>query len=137
MTDQALALLLHAIALVETGGRAHLVGRHGERGAFQMTPAVVAEVGGYGEREAARHVRRIVVALEHANAPTDPFHVALAWNAGIGAVQRGRAPVESYRYAARVRNTYESLSLASTSASARRPEPANARGGGTFFILFP
>lgn len=178
MTEQTLAVLLHAIALVETGGRAHVVGQAGERGAFQMTPAVVASAGGYSERHAAKELRRIEAVMLHANIDPSPYNLALAWNAGVGAVVRGRAPESSYDYAQRVRNTYlallpdptaprigktptrpqlglqresareegspqhgtgsgSSFSLASHSASARGPEPVEARGGGTFFVLLP
>lgn len=104
-----MAILLQAVSLVETGGNPHAVGRAGERGEFQMTPAVVAEVGGYGRREAEAQMRRLARLLEHAGIDPQPFNLALAWNAGIGAVKRGRAPASSYDYAVRVRNCYEAL----------------------------
>lgn len=109
MTPELAALLLRAIALVETGGDPRAVGRAGERGSFQMTPAVVASSGGYGEREAARHLRFIERQFEHAGIAPLPFNLALAWNAGLGAVQRGSAPLASYEYARRVENTFQAL----------------------------
>lgn len=109
MTPELAALLLKAISLVESGGRDDVVGRHGELGRFQMTPAVVASCGGYREREALRNLRLIERQFEHAGIAPLPFNVALAWNAGLGAVQRGRAPVASYDYARRVCNTLERL----------------------------
>lgn len=104
MSDKTLALLLWAIGQVESGGDARAVGAAGERGQFQMTPAVVASSGGYGERAAARWLRLLERELLHAGIEPLPFNLALAWNAGLGAVQRGRAPVASYRYAGRVEN---------------------------------
>lgn len=109
MTDHALALLLQAIALVETGNNPNLIGRHGERGAHQLTPAVVREVGGYCDASAARHLRRLERLMEHADITPTPYRLALAWNAGLGAVQRSRIPASSRDYAERVTNTFESL----------------------------
>lgn len=118
MSEHTLAIFLQALALVESGGNARAIGAAGERGAFQMMPAVVASSGGYGERAAARHVRLIERELLHADIEPTVFHLALAWNAGIGAVQRGQAPVRAYRHAVRVENIFNSLS--------RVPQPDEA-----------
>lgn len=109
MNAHGMALLLQAVALVESGGDARAIGMAGERGEFQIAPVVAAEVGGYGHRAAEAHMRRLERLLQHAGVDPLPFNLALAWNAGIGHVHRGTAPVESYRYATRVCNTLENL----------------------------
>lgn len=109
MSEHTLAIFLQALALVESGGNPRAIGAAGERGAFQMMPAVVASSGGHGERAAARHVRLIERELLHAGIEPTVFHLALAWNAGIGAVQRGQAPVRAYRHAVRVENIFKDL----------------------------
>lgn len=109
MNSHAMAILLQAVSLVETGGDPLARGAAGERGEFQMTPAVVAEAGGYGRREAELHMRRLERLLVHAGIDPQPFNLALAWNAGIGAVRRAKATECSYQYATRVRNLFEAL----------------------------
>ena len=109
MTATALTLFLQALSAVESGHNARAIGAAGERGAYQMTPAVVASCGGYGEREAAKEVQRIEARLIHLNIEPTPFHIALAYNAGLGAVQRGAAPVRSYQHATRVCAVLERL----------------------------
>lgn len=109
MKTELLSLFLQAVATVETGGNARAVGAAGERGAFQLTPAVVASCGGYGEREAMKHARWLERQLEDARIAVVPFNLALAWNAGPGNVRRGTAPVRSYEYALRVREIFEEL----------------------------
>lgn len=136
MSEQTLAIFLQALALVESGGDARAVGAAGERGAFQMTPAVVASWGGYGEREAAKEVRLIERTLLHAGIEPTAFHLALAWNAGRGAVLRGQAPVRAYRHAGLVENTFQRLyasrSPASAGPASAGAEPAPVRGGFNF-----
>lgn len=109
MNAQLLSLFLQAVALVETGGNAHLVGKAGERGCFQMTPAVVASCGGYGEKEAVRWERHLERELRASGIEPIPFNLALAWNAGPSAVKRGAAPESSYHYARRVVATMEGI----------------------------
>ena len=109
MNAQTFALFLRAVAMVETGGDARKVGQAGERGQFQMTPAVVASCGGYGEKEAAHYARWLELQLVHAGVDPLPYNMALAWNAGPGAVLRSRVPMQSYEYAARVEATLKGL----------------------------
>jgi hypothetical protein len=104
-----LALLLEAISLVESGGNPRAVGQAGELGRFQLTPAVVASVGGYGEHEAEREVRRIIAALERMGVDPQPFNIYLAYNAGLGAVRRGEVPVVTYQRAVRLCKVIERL----------------------------
>lgn len=109
MSPATLALFLQAVALVETGGDARKVGRAGERGAYQMIPAVVEAQGGYGTREAEKEVRKRERILMHAGVEPLPFNVYLAWNAGVGAVLRGEVPVVTYQRAVRVQDLMERL----------------------------
>lgn len=109
MSGPVLHLFLQAVALVESGANPHAVGRLGERGQFQMSPAVVASCGGFGEKEAAKHEQWIERQLLAAKVEPLPFNVALAWNAGANAVLHGKAPVRSYDYARRVCATMEAL----------------------------
>lgn len=104
MSGAQLAVFLKALALVESGGNPRAVGSAGERGVFQVSPAVAAEVGGYGERAVRREIARIECALLHMGVDPQPFNVYLAYNAGLGAVQRGQVPVVTYRRATRLVN---------------------------------
>lgn len=128
MTEQALSLLLTCIAAVESGNNPDAVGRHGERGAFQMSPAVVAECGGYSERHAMRWLLQLERDLIRANVDVMPFNLALAWNAGIGAAISGKAPMASYDYALRVANLYTYSSLNSGAAADSAQQGCNAMG---------
>lgn len=109
MKPEVLALFLRAVALVESGDNPRAIGAAGERGRFQMAPAVVASCGGFGLREAERHERWIERQFDRARVPVVPFNLALAWNAGASAVLHGRAPEQSYRYACRVVAVMERL----------------------------
>ena len=123
MSAQAMAIFLRAVALVETGGNAAAVGRHGERGEFAMIPAVVATCGGYGQHEAEKHARWLERQLLAEGISAQPFNLALAWNAGFTAVRQGRAPVASYDYAVRVRNLYTALERERETLPARPVAP--------------
>lgn len=110
MSAAKLALLLAAIAEVESGNDPRAVGRAGESGAFQLTPAVVrASSGEYGRRAAEQELRRIEAALVRMQVDPLPFNIYLAYNAGLGAVRRGSAKEESYQRAQRVCNLMERL----------------------------
>lgn len=109
MKPELLSLFLRALSMVESGNNVQAVGLAGELGKFQMMPAVVSECGGYGEREARREIQRIEVALVHMGVDPSPYNVALAWNAGLGAVRHGKVPESSYRHALRVVNLLEDL----------------------------
>ena len=111
MTSHLVSVFLQAVALVETGDQAGLVGAAGERGRFQMTPAVAASCGGYGRHEAEKHLHLLEKQLRLVGIDPQPFNLALAWNAGPGAVKRGAAPERSFDYARRVVATIERINL--------------------------
>jgi hypothetical protein len=94
--------LLHAIALVETGGVPRM-GRSGETGIHQLSPSVIRQ---HGTRDPRVHLRWLVAQLHRAGVDASPFNIALAWNAGLERTLTGCAPVRSYDYARRVENSY-------------------------------
>ena len=73
------------------------VGRAGERGRFQMTRAARAD-----NRDPVRHLAWLI---ENLNDPT-PYRLALAWNAGLHAVQTGHTTPRQRTYAQDVANLY-------------------------------
>lgn len=103
--------LLCAVVVVEaTPGR----GANGELGPYQLTRGVWARhsalrfnlanaKGVEGDRVALAHLAWLQT---HVDNPT-PYRLALAWNAGLGAVQRNSFSDSSVDYAHRVRNVYE------------------------------
>ena len=102
MSIATLKSLLLAIAMVETGNDPTAIGRAQETGAHQMTPAAIRE---HQTPEArARYIER---ELRRHGLKADPFTVALAWNAGLGAVSRGEIRPVSWVYAVRVENIME------------------------------
>lgn len=97
--------LIDAIGIVETGGRAQ-IGAHGERGVYQLTPAVRRIVGGEDRDAALRWLDLLETRLMANHIDLNPFNIALAYNGGVGGLVRGRAPMASYDYALRVTTMY-------------------------------
>ena len=58
---------------------------------------------------AAAHLEWLRLSLEQKGRPATPYNLALAWNAGLGAVLTGKAPPGAHDYAARADALYESL----------------------------
>lgn len=92
-------------------------GQHGERGAYGVREAVWQQhMGGmdfalarqerWGRECARRHVEWLQARLQAAGIHPGVFNVALAYNAGLSAVVRGRVPMRAYDYANRLRNLY-------------------------------
>ncbi len=107
--------LLVAIRTVE--GYQGRDGAAGERGPWQITAAVWsrhmpgipfehARQEGPAHACAVKHIAWLRARLVAAGIDPNPYNLALAWNAGDGAVLRARAPERAYDYAARVRNLY-------------------------------
>ena len=97
--------LLAGIAEVE--GWQGRVGPAGEMGPWQMLPRVWVSYAGTAEQRAVKHLRYLEKELLQAGVDPQPFNLALAWNAGLAAVLRGRAPARAYDYARRVCNRIE------------------------------
>jgi hypothetical protein len=116
--------------MVETGNQVR-DGAHGERGPWQVTAAVwsmhmsgasfaEARQGDLARACAVKHVTMLCVQLRDSGCDDNAFNLALAWNAGLARVLRGRAPMSSYDHALRVWNLY----LGPTDQVAeKRPEP--------------
>ena len=94
-------------------------GAAGELGPYQVLPATWrqhmgdlpaswARQEGWGRECARRHVEWLQERLQASRIDANAFNLALAYNAGIGAVKRGQAPVVAYQHADRVRNFYDS-----------------------------
>ena len=119
---------LNSIAQLETGtidvGRpCAKIGRRGERSAWQISPEVWREYceapftrassdGRLAAMVAAAHLEWLRLSLEQKGRPATPYNLALAWNAGLGAVLTGKAPPGAHDYAARAVALYEALTSA-------------------------
>jgi hypothetical protein len=92
-------------------------GRHGERGPYQVTravwrqhipdePFILARQEDWGRACALKHIAWLRQQLRRAGLDDNAHTVALAYNAGLTAVLKGKAPMDSYDYALRVENLY-------------------------------
>ncbi len=103
--------LLAAIKQVEGVRDPAKVGPAGELGFYRITPAVWVQhsrqpfslCATMPAIEAAVALQHVKWLREHLRDPSD-YRVALAWNAGLSAVNRGREPARSRDYARRVVN---------------------------------
>lgn len=103
---------LRAIRLVESGDNPGAVGRCGEQGAYQFMrvtwqthtglPFSLAHDPATADRIAALHLLWIQKRLTKAGIAATAYNIALAWNAGVGAVISGRFGASSIDYAERV-----------------------------------
>lgn len=87
--------------------------------AFQL--AVVRE---HADEVAVKHYEYLRRNLREAGVEPTPFNIALAWNSGLGAVQRGKVPVVSYHYAERVSNLVDAQRARRAVAAAAVASPA-------------
>ena len=89
-------------------------GPNGELGAYQFRESTwrmhtklpfryAAEIA-HADPVAVRHYDWIARGLVRNGMEVTPYNVALAWNGGLSATVRGRAPVAAHRYAERVQN---------------------------------
>jgi len=92
-------------------------GAAGELGPYQVRPSTWRQHMGtlpasyareeqWGRECARRHVAWLQARLVAAGIDPNAFNLALAYNAGDGAVLRGRAPVIAYQHATRVQALY-------------------------------
>jgi hypothetical protein len=110
---------LRAINWVENPNNQTQVGRYGELGPYQFRPGTwrmhsdkpfrqaIERV--VADEVAVKHYEWIKRTLERAGAEANVFNIAMAWNCGVEAVLKGRAPNVSYQYAERVSNLVETL----------------------------
>lgn len=105
---------LEAIHWVENPRNRQTPGPCGELGAYQFRadtwrmytsrPFSEALDRRRSDEVAVRHYDWLKASLERNGVEASVYNIALAWNAGVGAVVKGRAPSVSHEYAARVQN---------------------------------
>ena len=100
-------ILLEAIAEVETGNRDGVIGAAGERGRYQLSRPIQRVVGGYDRAAAQRWMKVVLADMQKYDIPICAYNLAYIWNSGIHAVRKGRIPMSTYDYGARVNNIYQ------------------------------
>ena len=105
---------LQAIHWVENPNDSPKPGRCGELGAYQfraatwrmhtMRPFADAVTRAHSDEVAVRHYEWLRCGLERAGVAPTPYNIAMAWNAGLRAVVRGKVPNSTRYYAERVDN---------------------------------
>ena len=117
--------LTHAIVLRENWD-GHSIGAADERGRYQFKPSTwfrfshrplfwasssrqdcLAEQ----DRVARRVISEAITRLPAMGMPVSPYTIALAWNAGLGAVERREIPMRAFEFAAAVKALYEDPNL--------------------------
>lgn len=124
---------LQAIHLIENPHNSTRPGAHGELGAYQFrqmtwrmhtqAPFRNALVREHADRVAVAHYDWLAQQLRRNGLQANTYNIALAWNAGIGAVVSGRAPSASHQYARRVVNIADDLHRATVAASITSRSP--------------
>lgn len=124
---------LQAIHLIENPHDSTRPGAHGELGAYQFrqttwrmhskAPFRNALVRSYADRVAVAHYDWLARQLRRSGLQPNTYNIALAWNAGIGAVTSGRAPRVSHQYARRVVNIADELHQATVAVSIASKNP--------------
>lgn len=105
---------LEAIHQLENPRNLTRPGRHGELGAYQFRPSTWrmhtttpfhrAIERPQSDIVAVKHYEWLKSGLERAGVGATPYNIALAWNGGLEAVIRGRAPRAAHAYAERAVN---------------------------------
>lgn len=118
---------LQAIHLIENPRNSARPGAHGELGAYQFRhstwrmhtrqPFQKALVRSHADQVAVAHYDWLSTQLRRNGLPASSYNIALAWNAGIGAVISGRVPAVSRQYAQRVVNIAGDLERSKLAAS--------------------
>lgn len=119
---------LEAIHKLENPNNLTRPGRHGELGAYQFRATTWRMHTSIPFRQAldrktsdivaVQHYEYIKRRLENAGIAVSPYHIALAWNGGVGAVIAGKAPAAAHHYAERAVNlasTYDHRRLVASS----------------------
>lgn len=129
--------VLHAIHQVENPRDLQRAGPRGELGPFQFRPVVwnrysqkpfaLATDSAEAQVVADAHYDWIKRGLERNGLPVTPYHIGLAWNAGLHATVNNRTSEQSRQYAQRVANLVESIDAAkvqvSPVSSPEQPKP--------------
>ncbi len=118
-TEVDLPRLLQAVAQVESGCDDKAVGKRGERGRYQLSPAVwgqharkqpftLAHNATESKVVADHHIQWLLDRLRFASIELTPYNIALAWNAGFSAMTHNKLTAVHRDYADRVVNLYNS-----------------------------
>jgi hypothetical protein len=112
---------LQAIHLVENPRDLTRPGPAGELGAYQFRSKTWAQhstrpfrdalVRAYSDEVALAHYDWLCAGLRRNGVAVTPYNIALAWNAGLTAVVKGRVPRTARSYAERVNNLAEAMGL--------------------------
>jgi len=127
--------MLCGIRIVETQDKPYPPrGKLGERGSYQFRRSTwrlhtsssfdLAENREVANTIAKRHYAWIEAQLKANGLDPSPYNVALAWNAGVNAVIRGKAPDAAHDYASRVVNIASTIPDYVASKPAPAPTPA-------------
>jgi len=118
---------LQAIHLIENPRNTPQPGAHGELGAYQFRqstwrmhtrkPFRHALIRVHADQVAVAHYEWLSRQLRRNGVPASTYNIAMAWNAGIGAVVSGRVPRASRQYAQRVVNIARDLERSTIAAS--------------------
>lgn len=121
--------MLKAIHCLENPRNLTRPGPRGELGAYQFRevtwrsytnePFLRALDRDMSDFVATRHYEWLKSRLEQARVPATPYNIALAWNGGIAATLRGRAPRTAHDYAQRAANLVAVFEQNATVAAAR------------------
>jgi hypothetical protein len=124
---------LQAIHLIENPRNSSEPGAHGELGAYQFRqttwrmhtgkPFRNALIRAHADAVAVAHYDWLCVQLRRNGISPTTYNIAMAWNAGIGAVSSGRVPLASRQYAQRVVNIARELERATIAASIPQRAP--------------
>lgn len=110
---------LQAIHWVENPTESTRPGPYGELGAYQFRrstwqmhtkePFHLANHRATADKVAVKHYEWLKAGLVRNGIPATSYNIAMAWNAGLTAVVKGRVPAASRNYASRVNNLVDDL----------------------------
>lgn len=113
---------LRAIQAVENPRESPRPGKYGELGPYQFRPVTWrmhtkipferANERSASEEVAIRHYEWLKRGLVRNGLKPTSYNIALAWNGGLSATIRGRAPARAHDYANRVNNLAQEIAAA-------------------------
>lgn len=112
---------LQAIHWVENPTESTRPGPYGELGAYQFRRATwqmhtkepfhLANHRATADKVAVKHYEWLKAGLVRNGITPTPYNIAMAWNAGLTAVVKGKVPSASRNYASRVNNLVHDLKM--------------------------
>lgn len=126
--------MLEAIHQVENPKNTMRIGRRGELGPYQFRPVVwraysqkpfsLAADQAEAQVVAEAHYDWIKRGLERNKLEVTPYHIGLAWNAGLQATVNSRTSTQSRYYAQRVANLVEHKDATASAITVTPTQPA-------------